>query len=423
MASGCKNGNGHISRETESQQSNLENDFPAKRQRKIVRVWCDGCYDMVHFGHANSLRQAKQMGDYLIVGVHSDADIKEHKGPPVMNEEERYKMVRAIKWVDEVIEGAPYVTQLETLDEHDCDFCVHGNDITLDSDGQDTYRIVKEAGRYKECQRTAGVSTTNIVGRMLLMTKEHHMGGEKIETEGNVSPKSKTLQASCSTMSSPYTGISQFLPTTQKIIQFAEGREPKPGDRIVYCPGAFDLFHVGHVDFLEQARKLGNYIIVGLHDDQEVNRYHGSNYPIMNLHERTLSVLACKYVSEVVIGAPYKVTAELLDHFKVDVVVQGRTTVYPCPDGTDPYLEPKSRGIFQQVNSKNDMSSSKIVERIIANRIRFQKRNKDKEAKELRNIRLIEERRRQSQSSSGEETPSPQTRSPETPNPPVTIGH
>lgn len=38
----------------------------------------------------------------------------------------RYKMVSGIKWVDEVVEGAPYVTTLETLDKYNCDFCVHG---------------------------------------------------------------------------------------------------------------------------------------------------------------------------------------------------------------------------------------------------------------------------------------------------------
>jgi cytidyltransferase-like protein len=48
---------------------------------------------MVHFGHANACRQAKALGDYLIVGVHSDEEITKHKGPPVFNEEERYKMV------------------------------------------------------------------------------------------------------------------------------------------------------------------------------------------------------------------------------------------------------------------------------------------------------------------------------------------
>ena len=51
-----------------------------------VKVWCDGCYDMVHFGHANSLRQAKAMGDRLVVGVHTDEEITLHKGPPVFNE-------------------------------------------------------------------------------------------------------------------------------------------------------------------------------------------------------------------------------------------------------------------------------------------------------------------------------------------------
>ena len=82
-------------------------------------------------------------------------------------------MVRAIKWVDEVVEGAPYVTTLETLDQHHCDFCVHGDDITMTADGVDTYHIVKKAGRYKECKRTEGVSTTDLVGRMLLMTRQH----------------------------------------------------------------------------------------------------------------------------------------------------------------------------------------------------------------------------------------------------------
>lgn len=44
---------------------------------------------MVHFGHANSLRQAKALGDKLIVGVHTDAEIEKHKGPPVFTQEER----------------------------------------------------------------------------------------------------------------------------------------------------------------------------------------------------------------------------------------------------------------------------------------------------------------------------------------------
>lgn len=55
-------------------------------------------------------------------------EIAKHKGPPVFTQEERYKMVQAIKWVDEVVPAAPYVTTLETLDKHNCDFCVHGSE-------------------------------------------------------------------------------------------------------------------------------------------------------------------------------------------------------------------------------------------------------------------------------------------------------
>jgi hypothetical protein len=58
-------------------------------------------------------------------------EITKHKGPPVFTEQERYKMVRAIKWVDQVVENAPYVTTLETLEEYNCAFCVHGDDITV----------------------------------------------------------------------------------------------------------------------------------------------------------------------------------------------------------------------------------------------------------------------------------------------------
>jgi len=349
-------------------------------ENKPIRIWCDGCYDMVHFGHANALRQAKALGNYLIVGIHTDEEIMKHKGPPVFNEQERYKMVRAIKWVDEVVEAAPYITTIETLDKYKCDFCVHGDDLSIGADGVDTYQMVKKAGRYKEVPRTAGVSTTDLVGRMLLLTRGHFGTGDK---EYYVEKEKSTSLGQDSQARSPYTGVSQFLPTTQKIIQFSEGKDPKPGDKIVYVAGDFDLFHVGHLDFLERARKEGDFLIVGLHTDLEVNRYKGSNFPIMNLHERVLSVLACKYVSEVVIGAPYSVTEDLMNHFKVDMVCHGKTPVSLDKDGSDPYGFPKKKGMFKIIDSQNDMTTNKIVERIIRNRLQYEHRNAVKENKEI----------------------------------------
>lgn len=53
------------------------------------KVWVDGCFDTMHFGHANALRQAKLMGSYLVVGVHSDLEISTNKGPPVVPQQDR----------------------------------------------------------------------------------------------------------------------------------------------------------------------------------------------------------------------------------------------------------------------------------------------------------------------------------------------
>ncbi|XP_058417872.1 ethanolamine-phosphate cytidylyltransferase isoform X2 [Diceros bicornis minor] len=351
---------------------------PGPGGRRAVRVWCDGCYDMVHYGHSNQLRQARAMGDYLIVGVHTDEEISKHKGPPVFTQEERYRMVQAIKWVDEVVPAAPYVTTLETLDKYSCDFCVHGNDITLTVDGRDTYEEVKQAGRYRECKRTQGVSTTDLVGRMLLVTKAHH-SSQEMSSEYREYADSF---GKCPGGRNPWTGVSQFLQTSQKIIQFASGKEPQPGETVIYVTGAFDLFRI--------LQDWGGQPLQG----EELSHHEPARADPerAGLPGELGSPFLAEYVSEVVIGAPYAVTAELLDHFKVDLVCHGKTEIVPDKDGSDPYQEPKKRGIFRQIDSGNDLTTDLIVQRIIKNRLEYEARNQKKEAKELA---FLEARRRQ----------------------------
>lgn len=353
--------------------------------RKPVRVWVDGCFDMMHFGHANALRQARAMGDYLVVGVHSDAEIEKNKGPTVMKEKERYAAVAACKWVDLVVPDAPYVTSLEYLDKYNCDFCVHGDDITTSADGSDCYQAVKDAKRYRECKRTQGVSTTELVGRMLLMTKDHLQRTTSKGSSAITNMKSDTLDtfSSGSTSETPNVSISHFLPTSRRIVQFSEGKEPNPGDKIVYVDGTFDLFHVGHIEFLKKARELGNFLVVGVHDDMTVNAIKKQNYPIMNLHERVLSVLSCRYVDEVIIGAPYSVTKDVLHKvYSIDLVVHGITPSAEDLDGNDPYALPKSLGIYKQIETPfPELTTNNIIQRIIDHRKVYEERNRRKAEK------------------------------------------
>ena len=77
----------------------------------------------------------------------------------------------------------------------------------------------------------------------------------------------------------------EYLPTARKISSFTTSKEPKEGDKIVYVDGTFDLFHVGHSEFLKEAKKYGDYLIVGLYDNQTILKEKGRE-PIMSLHER-----------------------------------------------------------------------------------------------------------------------------------------
>ncbi len=80
----------------------------------------------------------------------------------------------------------------------------------------------------------------------------------------------------------------------------------------MYIDGSFDLLHLGHLRTLQNAKALGDYLIVGLHDDETINSFKGANYPVLSLQERVLNVLAMRYVDEVIIGAPWKVTENLI---------------------------------------------------------------------------------------------------------------
>jgi len=57
------------------------------------RGYVDGCFDLVHSGHFNAIRQASGVIDTLVIGVNGDADILQFKGPTILNEEERTSVI------------------------------------------------------------------------------------------------------------------------------------------------------------------------------------------------------------------------------------------------------------------------------------------------------------------------------------------
>lgn len=80
--------------------------------------------------------------------------------------------------------------------------------------------------------------------------------------------------------------------------------------------------HHGHLKRLEEAKKLGDFLYIGLWDDEMTRYYKGESYPIVSTQERVLMCLSCKYVDDIVIGAPFILTQDLISSLKIDVVVK-----------------------------------------------------------------------------------------------------
>lgn len=186
---------------------------------------------------------------------------------------------------------------------------------------------------------------------------------------------------------SQYTGTSPFLQTSRKIYEFVKdnSNDPQSAERIVYVAGTFDLFHVGHLDFLEKAKSFGDYLIVGLHSDYLMVDLHSYNpfamsRSIMTLNERTMNLLSYKCVDEVVIDAPRIVTTDFMEHFNVSMVCHGRFV--DASLGFEPYEVPKKMNKFSVIDSGSDVTTDVIIERIRKNDAEYRATNRSKEESE-----------------------------------------
>lgn len=213
-------------------------DSSSQTEGKEIRIFLDGAFDMMHYGHMNAFRLAKSLGTHLVVGVNSDESITKCKGKPLMDDKERMTMVSSCKFVDEVLPDCPYIMNREyidfVIDKYKIDYVVHGDDPCI-VDGKDVYEVAKAIGKFKNIPRTEGVSTTDIIGRMLQLTTDHHL-------IGGLGSQSK------------------FLTTSRMLKLFSpDVRTPSRDMRVIYIDGAWDMFHPGHVAVLKAAKQVSAF--------------------------------------------------------------------------------------------------------------------------------------------------------------------
>lgn len=131
-----------------------------------MRVYTCIVGDLFHSGHVNFLRKAKAEGTHLIVGVCSDEECQTYKRQTIMNFRERIVVIESCRYVDEIIEAPPSVVDQEFMDQHQIDLIVHGDDNNMEQ-LLHFYGPAIQQGKYKSLPYTSGVSTTEIIQRVL----------------------------------------------------------------------------------------------------------------------------------------------------------------------------------------------------------------------------------------------------------------
>jgi cytidyltransferase-like protein len=116
-------------------------------------------------GHIRFLRQARALGNRLIVGVMSDELVETYKRRPILTLDERAEVVAACRYVDEVIPAAPAPVTESFLREHRIDLVVHGDDFDP-ATVEYWYGVPLRLGMFRTVSYTSGISTSVILERM-----------------------------------------------------------------------------------------------------------------------------------------------------------------------------------------------------------------------------------------------------------------
>lgn len=130
------------------------------------RIYVDMVGDLFHAGHVSLLREARRHGDWLVVGVLSDDTAASYKRRPIMTLTERVAVIESCRYVDEVIQDAPYRLTEAFVDEHAITMVVHGDDLSPEG-AESVYGPAAAAGKLTYIPRTGGISTTQVIQRVL----------------------------------------------------------------------------------------------------------------------------------------------------------------------------------------------------------------------------------------------------------------
>ena len=130
-------------------------------------IYVDGVFDLTHNGHFKLYKQAKQLGDILYVGVLSDDECINYKRRPILTAEERRLNILNSEYVDKVIMNVSNIVSKEFIEKYKIDIVAHAHTIEEENYYDYQYIVPKKMGIFRRLEYTEGITTTDIINRIL----------------------------------------------------------------------------------------------------------------------------------------------------------------------------------------------------------------------------------------------------------------
>ncbi len=134
-------------------------------------VYVDGVFDLTHDGHFKLFKNARALGDTLIVGVLSDIESENYKRKPILTANERKANILHSQYVSKVIINVPNVVTKEFIDTHNINIVAHAHKLSEEEYYHYQYKIPKQLGIFKRLDYTESISTSKIIKRIQNMSK------------------------------------------------------------------------------------------------------------------------------------------------------------------------------------------------------------------------------------------------------------
>ncbi len=134
------------------------------------------------------------------------------------------------------------------------------------------------------------------------------------------------------------------------------------GMEVVFTNGCFDLIHIGHLKYLEEAKSLGQKLVIGLNSDASVSRLKGVSRPIKDVKNRSY-LLACLQMVDLVVVFEEDTPLKLIEAIQPDILVKGGDWSVDQIVGSDYVL--KKGGKVLSLQFLEGYSSTNLIEKIL----------------------------------------------------------